>query len=284
MRIQVFRIFSSLVLFHVAACSSVVAQTDTLKELEASSTEHMREELGVNPITSPSIASLLKDLEAFRPVPLKTIDSANRQASFGNRLQTALHFGSLVADGFMLTIAERPQDVQDIGRELIRQSRALGVGERLAKRSKSLFELSDKGDWVGMRGELVKTQEEVEDSMMELHDEEMAHMVSLGGWLRGFQLGAASTDDRYSPAKAEILGRVDVMEYFLDRLDTLNPRLKATEMVTEFIDCIKKIRLVAIETQGAPPNPEQVANMRKLADEAEQIATAKVDGDGKLLR
>lgn len=260
------------------------AQTDTLKELEESSTQHMREELGVNPVTSPSIASLLKDLEAFRPVPLKTIESAKREASFGNRLQTALHFGSLVADGFMLTIAERPQDVQDIGRELIRQSRALGVGERLAKRSKSLFELSDKGDWVGMRGELVKTQADVEESMMELHDEEMAHMVSLGGWLRGFQLGAVSTNDRYSPAKAEILGRVDVMEYFLDRLDTLNPRLKATEMVTEFIDRIKKIRLVAIETQGAVPTPEQVAKMRKLADEAEQIATARVDGDGKLLR
>ena len=262
----------------------MVAQTDTLKELEASSTEHMREELGVNPVTSPSIASLLKDLEAFRPVPIKTIESANHEASFSNRLQTALHFGSLVADGFMLTVAERPQDVQDIGRELIRQSRALGVGERLAKRSKSLFELSDKGDWVGMRGELVKTQEDVEESMMELHDEEMAHMVSLGGWLRGFQLGAVSTDDRYSSAKAEILGRVDVMEYFLDRLDTLNPRLKATEMVTEFTDRIKKIRLVAIETQGAAPSPEQVAKMRKLADEAEQIATAKVDGDGKLLR
>ncbi len=281
---RVNRIFSILTLCLAACCGVSSAQTDTLKELEVSSTEHMREELGVNPVTSPSIASLLKDLEAFRPVPLKTIDSANRQASFGNRLQTALHFGSLVADGFMLTIAERPQDVQDIGRELIRQSRALGVGERLAKRSKSLFELSDKGDWVGMRGELVKTQEEVEDSMMELHDEEMAHMVSLGGWLRGFQLGAVSTDERYSPAKAEILGRVDVMEYFLDRLDTLNPRLKSTEMVTEFIDRIKKIRLVAIETQGATPSPEQVAKMRKLADEAEQIATAKVDGDGKLLR
>ena len=281
---SVFRNFSILVLCLAASCGGVVAQTDTLKELESSSTEHMREELGVNPVTSPSIASLLKDLEAFRPVPMKTIESANRGASFSNRLQTALHFGALVADGFMLTVAERPQDVQDIGRELIRQSRALGVGERLAKRSKSLFELSDKGDWVGMRGELVKTQEDVEESMMELHDEEMAHMVSLGGWLRGFQLGAVSTDDRYSPAKAEILGRVDVMEYFLDRLDTLNPRLKATEMVTDFTDRIKKIRLVAIETQGAIPTPEQVAKMRKLADEAEQIATAKVDGDGKLLR
>jgi len=282
--LRVIRIFSIFVFWLVVSCGGVVAQSDTLKELESSSTEHMREELGVNPVTSPSIASLLKDLEAFRPVPIKTIESANHEASFSNRLQTALHFGALVADGFMLTVAERPQDVQDIGRELIRQSRALGVGERLAKRSKSLFELSDKGDWVGMRGELVKTQEDVEESMMELHDEEMAHMVSLGGWLRGFQLGAVSTDDRYLPAKAEILGRVDVMEYFLDRLDTLNPRLKATEMVTEFTDRIKKIRLLAIETQGAIPTPEQVAKMRKLADEAEQIATAKVDGDGKLLR
>lgn len=109
-------------------------------------------------------------------------------------------------------------------------------------------------------------------------------MVSLGGWLRGFQLGAVSTDERYSPAKAEILGRVDVMEYFLDRLDTLNPRLKATQMVSEFTDRIKKIRLVAVETQGAPPSPDQVARMRKLADEAEQIATSKVDGDGKISR
>ena len=275
--------FIAAIIF-AASCGYLVAQTNTENELEASSTEHMREELGVNPVTSPSIASLLKDLENFRPVPLRTIETANREASFSNRLQTALHFGSLVADGFMLTIAERPQDVQDIGRELIRQSRSLGVGNRLAKRSKSLLELSDKGDWLGMRGELVKTQADVEESMMELHDEEMAHMVSLGGWLRGFQLGAVSTDERYSLAKADTLNRVDVIDYFLDRLETLNPRLKATEMVTEFTGRIKKIRLVLVETQGATPTPEQVAKLRKLADEAEQIAITKVGGDGQLLR
>jgi len=264
-------------------CGALWAQDEIAEELKASSQEHMREELGVNPVTSPSIAGLLKDLESFRPVPLKVIETSDHGANFSNRLQTALHFGSLVADGFLLTIAERPQDVQNIGRELIRQSRALGVGERLAKRSKSLLELSDKGDWVGMREELVKTQEDVEESMMELHDEEMAHMVSLGGWLRGFQLGAISTDERYSAPKAEILGRVEVMDYFLDRLDTLNPRLKATEMVREFIDRIKKIRLVAIEAQGQPPTADQVAKMRDLADQAERIATAKVDREGNFV-
>jgi hypothetical protein len=253
------------------------------EELRESSDEHMREELGVNPITSPSIAGLLKDLEVFRPVPIKLIESTDHSASFGNRLQTALHFGSLVADGFMFTIAERPQDVQNIGKELIRQSKALGVGERLTKRSKSLFELSDKGDWVGMREELVRTQDDVEQSMMELHDEEMAHMISLGGWLRGFQLGATSTEERYSEAKAKILGRIEVVEYFLDRLDTLNPRLKQTEMVALFIGRIRDIRLVLVETQGQPPTEVQVAKLKKLADQAEAVATARVDADGKLL-
>jgi hypothetical protein len=253
------------------------------EELRESSDEHMREELGVNPITSPSIAGLLKDLEIFRPIPIKLIESTDHSASFGNRLQTAMHFGSLVADGFMFTIAERPQDVQNIGKELIRQSKALGVGERLTKRSKSLFELSDKGDWVGMREELVRTQDDVEQSMMELHDEEMAHMISLGGWLRGFQLGATSTDERYSEAKAKVLGRIEVVEYFLDRLDTLNPRLKQTEMVTLFIGRIRDIRLVMVETQGAIPTEAQIAKLKKLADQAEAIATARVDADGKLL-
>lgn len=257
------------------------AQAPIEEELQASSQEHMREELGVNPVTAPPIADLLRDLEQFRPVPLKTIEASDHGATFPNRMQTAMHFGSLVADGFMFTVAERPQDIQNTGKELIRQARALGVGERLTKRSKSLFELSDSGNWAGMREELVRTQADVEESMMELHDEEMAHMVSLGGWLRGFQLGAHSTAERYSEQKAALLGRVEVMDYFLDRLGTLNPRLKETEFVTAFIESIKKIRIAALETQGAPPTPEQVEKMKKLADEAESIATAKVDGGGR---
>lgn len=260
---------------------SAAAQEDIEVQLERSSNEHMREELGVNPITTPSIQEVLKQLEIFRPVPVALIDSANREATFNNRLQTSMHFGSLVADGFLLTLAERPQDLQDVGKALIRQARALGVGERLTKRSKSLLELSDKGDWVGMRQELVRTQEDVETSMLELRDEEMAHMISLGGWLRGFQLGANSTADAYSPAKAMVLGNVEIMDYFLDRLDTLHPRLKKTEMVTTLTAKLKEIRALAGEAADKPLTAEQVARVRDLANETEAAAVAKLDAEGR---
>jgi hypothetical protein len=278
---RVFFILASLLLGVPAGFSQTEEQFS--EDLRESSDEHMREELGVNPITSPSIAGLLNDLEIFRPIPIKLIEATDHSASFGNRLQTALHFGSLVADGFMFTLAERPQDIQNIGKELIRESKALGVGGRLTKRSKSLFELSDKGDWVGMREELVRTQEDVEQSMMELHDEEMAHMISLGGWLRGFQLGATSTMERYSEAKAKILGRIEVVEYFLDRLDTLKPDLKQTEMVSALIGRLREIRLVMVEASGQTLTEAQVSRLKKLADQAEAVATAKVDADGNFL-
>lgn len=259
---------------------SARGQQDIDAELKQSSDEHMREELGVNPITTPSIQELLKQLELFRPIPLVLIDSAKRDSTFNNRLQTAMHFGSLVADGFMLTLAERPQDVQDVGRALIRQARALGVGERLTKRSKSLLEFSDKGDWMGMRQELIRTQADVETSMIELRDEEMAHMISLGGWLRGFQLGANSTADAYTPAKAQSLANGEILEYFLDRLSTLHPRLKKTEFVKTLIERLNGIRDIIAQCQGRDLTREQVASIRNLADQAEAAAVAKVDEEG----
>ncbi len=240
----------------------------------------LREELGVNPITTPSIQDILKQLELFRPVPLELIDSANRDATFNNRLQTAMHFGSLVADGFMLTLAERPKDVQDVGKALIRQARALGVGQRLTKRSKSLLEYSDKGDWLGMRQELIRTQQDVETSMLELRDEEMAHMISLGGWLRGFQLGANSTVAAYTPNKAKVLGNAEILEYFLDRLSTLHPRLKKTEFVKVLTERLMGILNLISENQGQVLTPEQVAKVRDLANQAEAAAVARVDEEG----
>ncbi|PTX97121.1 hypothetical protein DB345_08075 [Spartobacteria bacterium LR76] len=267
------------------ACSVglLCAQEPTDKELQAASDEYMRDELGVNDITAPSIASILKDLGSFQP-PLDIIAQNNRDALFDNRLQTSLHFGALVADGFMLTIAERSDDVQDIGRALIRQSRALGIGEGMTKRSKSLLEYSRKGDWQGMREELVRTQSDVEQSMLDLRDEQMAHMISLGGWLRGFQLAANSCARNYNPDRARILGRSEIMDYYLDRLNTLHPRLKKTEFVSTLIAKLTELRDLAASKGGQPPTEAEVKQMRTLADQMEAIALGPVDDEGRIVK
>lgn len=259
-------------------------ETDQEKELKAAGEEYRRLELGVNEVTTPQITAILRDLGTFQPVPFDLIAQNDREANYSNRMQTALHFGSLVADGFMLTVAERPNDVHEIGKALIRQAKALGVGDRLTKRSKSLFDLSDKGDWVGMREELARTQGDVEQSMLDLRDEEMAHMISFGGWLRGFQLAARSCAKSYSPERSKILAQPDIIDYFLDRLGTLHPRLAKTEFATELTAALRDLRALTEQATEGVLTQEQIARASVIADHAVGIALGPVDPEGRLLK
>ena len=264
-------LFGSLVLpLHAEIREATNHETQPLEE---SSVKHFREELGVNEMTTPLVGKVFSDLELFQPPPLDLIRSFNLKQTFPDRFQTALQFGALVANGFVATLARQKQLIIDTGRALIREASTLSAGQRLTGRSKSLFELSDRGDWQGLREELNATQEDVEDSMLELKDGEMADLISLGGWLRGFQLAAHVTADHYTPEKAAALVRPDLMDYFIARMDCLHPSMKKRPIVITIASSLKTIR--AISVQAKTPSPSEVLQMRDLADVAMKAALSR---------
>jgi len=247
---------------------------------------HMKEELGVNEYTTPSIAWLLVELDKFRPVSMDYVDVKDRDTTYPNRLQTALHFGSLIGDGFIIVQNERRGDIQEIGRAILRQAKALGVGDALARRSNSIYQLGDKGDWQGVRKELAGAQRDVEKSMMQLRDEQMAHLIALGGWMKGFWAAAGSTAANYSVARADALRNLDTMDYFIDRLDTLHPKLKATDLVTAITSRLKTARQIvalAVEQDRALTKSD-VTELARLAREMNETARMKVDDSGRINR
>lgn len=245
--------------------------------------EFAREELGVNELTAPSIQRLFTDLEAFKPVPVRLISDRNFDRTFNNRFQTSLNFGALICDGFFAVVAEQKGLIQKIGRALLRQAKSLAVGQRLSAHANSLLELGARGDWNDLKLGLIKTQTDVEEAMIELRDEEMAHMVSLGGWLRGFEIGTIVTADNYSPQRAAGLMKPDVMDYFLERLSTLNPRLRNTELVTGITSRLQTVRSIAGEAVNRPPSKSEVERMRDLAIEINALMGARVDQDGRIV-
>ncbi len=246
--------------------------------------DYAREELGVNELTTPSIQRLFTELEVFKPVPVQLIAKTDFERVYNNRFQTSLNFGSLICDGFFAVVAEQKPLVQDIGRALLRQAKSLAVGQRLSTHANSLLELGMRGDWAALKLELIKTQTDVEEAMIELRDEEMAHMVSLGGWLRGFEIGCIVTAENYTPQRAAGLMKPDVMDYFLDRLQTLNPRIKNSGLVTGITSRLQTIRAIAGEAADRAPTKSEVERMRNLAIEINKIASSKVDKDGNLIK
>ena len=246
--------------------------------------EFAREELGVNELTAPSIQRLFTELEVFKPVPVDLIATTDFDRTYNNRFQTSLNFGSLICDGFFAVVAEQKGLIQNVGRALLRQAKSLAVGQRLSTRANSLLELGARGDWAGLKLELIQTQADVEEAMVELRDEEMAHMISLGGWLRGFEVGCIVTAENYSPQRAAGLMKPDVMDYFLDRLSTLNPRLKNTELVTAITSRLETIRKIAGDAADRAPSKSEVDQMRDLAVEINKIMSAPVNQDGQIVK
>ena len=187
------------------------------------SQDHEFEELGVNRYTAPSIANIFSQLDNLRPLPFDDLRRDPPQVAGASREQQGLIFGELIADGFLIVDAEKKNLIDNFGRVLMQHARAIGVGDRVMRHSASLTELGKRGEWPRMRQELITTQTDVEAAMLDLRDEKMAHLISLGGWLRGLEICAATVEHDFSPQRAAVLCRPELANYFESELKTLPP-------------------------------------------------------------
>ena len=210
----------------------------------AADQDYEREELGVNRYTAPSITRIFHQLDELKPLPFDQLHRDYSQAARGSREQMALIFGGLIADGFLLVACEKKDRVEDFGRILLRQAQSLSVADRVTRHSASLTELAKRGDWSAVRNELIATQTDVEQAMIELRDQKMAHLISLGGWLRGLEICAQAVEVDFSPERARVLLQPDLINYFCEELRTLPPavaRLPLFQNLRAHLDAIKTV-------------------------------------------
>jgi len=233
--------------------------------------EHEREELGVNRYTAPRIEKVFAQLDQLRPLPFAQLWRPFPGGNAVGREQKGLIFGSLVADGFLIVTAQKQSLVDELGHVLLKEARGLGVGDRVMRHSASLTELGKAGNWTAVRKELITTQSDVERAMINLRDEKMAALISLGGWLRGLEIGSAAVQAQYSPERARILGQPELVDYFADELNTLPPGIAHTPVFEKLRQGVKEIRdtLAQAGEEGLQP-----AQVRSIYDEARELNLA----------
>jgi hypothetical protein len=261
MRIGLLRsIFASL-FFGLALAYTPVIEAQDASDLVTE--PHFREELGVNQYTTPSIEQLFKTLDALKPIPIQELTRPLRAIRIDNRAKFALSFGVLIGDGFLAVEGEEIKAIEPLGRELLRRAKGLGVQQRVSRHTKQLLDLAKQLDWVGLRKELIVTQKDVETAMLDLRDEEMVHLLSLGGWIRGLEIGAASVAADFSPERASKLRQLDLLDYYLQRLGTLSPPLKSTPLVSQIISGLKDVRQKLGDTSAV--SQENVSGIQTTA-------------------
>src|SRR3984893_8035998 len=247
----------------------VEAQDDA----DISGDSHFQEELGINRFTTPSIEQLFDTLDSLKLFPARDWPRPPQALRLDNRVKFALSFGVLIGDGFLAVEGEQIKAIEPLGRELLRRAKGLGVQQRVSRHSKQILDLAKRLDWSGLHKELIVTQKDVEKAMLDLRDEEMAHLLSLGGWIRGLEIGAASVAADFSPERASKLRQLDLLDYYLQRLATLSPPLKSTPLIAQIIEGLTEIR----QKLGDPSavSREDVAGIQTTA----RSLVALIEGD-----
>lgn len=84
--------------------------------------------------------------------------------------------------------------------------------------------------------------------MNELQSEQLAQLVSLGGWLRGTEALTALVLQSYSSQNAELLRQPALLDHFEKRLAGMSDGVRTKPMIVRMREGIQKIRpLVASE-------------------------------------
>src|ERR1700722_9548228 len=168
---------------------------------------------------------------------LREPDIKNR----GEREQIALLLGSVVAEGFVAVEAADKTRVKQIGRDVLELARAIGVESTVLTRTNSIVTKADAGDWISVRRELDGALTDVKRAMIELKDAQLAHLVSLGGWLRGTEVLTAVVQKSYSADGADLLNQPDLLRYFQERLAGMPPRLRNNQLVGKIQKSLNEI-------------------------------------------
>lgn len=190
---------------------------------------------------------------------------STRATAPGDRAQTALLLGTVIAEGFVAVEAQESEEVKKIGRAVLKLAAAIGVQKSVIGRSNAIIEAADQRNWPKVRGELDGALREVKSSMIELQDEQLAQLVSLGGWLRGTEALTAIVSKNYTKDGAELLHQPSLLEYFNRCISSMAPKFASSPAFEKVKDRLPEISPL-IKTQGAI-SPKAVEQIHSITED-----------------
>jgi len=229
-------------------------------------------ELAVNQFTAPSISKIFDTLQFLMPLPIAEVERKMPARMSLDRADLAMELGFLIADGFLMVQSGQLNDVEKMAKDLTRYGKALGAGDRVNRHSAGLLESAKKGDVSQLKLELASTQRDVEAELVTLKDADLAHLISLGGWIRALEVSSVAVDKQFSPERARKVMRKDIAEYYSDCITGLEPRISGRPNYAAMRELLESLSKKMDLENGEEPTPESMKEIRKVSTQLVELA------------
>ena len=233
---------------------------------------HVREELAVNEFTAPSIAKLFDTLQFLMPLPVVETERKMPARMPMDRADLAMELGFLIADGFLVVQAEQLEKVESMAKDLTRYGKALGAGDRVNRHAASLLDSAKKKNVAQLKQELAATQRDVEEELVTLRDADLAHLISLGGWIRALEVSTVAVDKQFSVERARKVMREDIADYYTESVAGLEPRISERANYLAMRNLLAGLREEMTLKDGERPTEKGMKEIRKQAAKLVELA------------
>src|SRR5438876_7957894 len=190
--------------------------------------------------------------------------------TYRNRAQIALNLGGLIADGFVAVEAKDSQQVKNIGSDIIKLAKALGVSQHLLSRGNSINEFAENNEWDTLQEELEATQNEVKSSMQSHADQDLVILVTLGGWIRGTEVVTAVIMENYDERGAKVLRQPALVHFMQSKINEVSPELRQEPLVKDVSEQLNGIEKAVSFPAGKTP---AVDDVRKVNEAVTKVMT-----------
>ena len=236
---------------------------------------HVREELGINEFTAPSIRLIFDDLDQLTPMPVKETQHVLPKRMPLSRTDLALEIGFLIADGFLAVQHGHIDDIEPIAKELSKYGRALGAGDRVNRHAKSLLENAKKKNIEALKDELSATQKDVEKELVQLRDADLAHLISLGGWIRALECASAAVNKEFTEERANQLFREDIADYYEGSIGGLEPRISQKPTFIAIREICSGLKVTMTLGPDEEPSEDKVKEITAMAKKLATLALTR---------
>ncbi len=194
---------------------------------------------------------------------------------YDNDYLRALNLGLRAADGFLAIQAKDKARLGDMIRVILTLAEELMVEQTILDKGRVFEDLARRDEWKRLHQELDVLRDQVQQEMERLGDQDVALLVSAGGWLEGLRATAKVIEGNYQPPASSILYQPRLVAYFQDKMTQMSPRAQAVPQVRAIIEALPEI-MALIDVGYRQPVPEE--NVRKLLDLSAKLVLATERG------
>jgi len=264
-------IFAMIRLVAVAMLALIaVVFTAEAEQAQHLSADQMVKAIRTDSISVPTPGELFAALAKTGKINWSAQYRGPMSMTYSNRAQIALNLGGLIADGFIAVEAKDGQQVKNIGSDIMKLGKALGVSEQLLSRGNSINDFAENNQWDTLQEELEATQNEVKSSMQSHADQDLVILVTLGGWIRGTQVVTGAIMKNYNEAAAKVLREPTLVHFLQSKVNAISPELRQEPLVKDVSEQLTGIEKLVSFPEGKAPTADDV---KKLNEAVSKLMT-----------